>query len=170
MSTLEIPCYGITIKYDNENKAGAVLTSQMKEPETAENAFFNAAIDGIESMILAHFCAGVDVLERGYIKGIETAIESIANNVGERVVEGVDNAEQEDVVTVEKSRQIQCAADENIQYEVKRCDWEDAMGSFENEEEALFYLQTKLKATRVSCDVDVTEVDEEFGTTVIAFG
>jgi hypothetical protein len=37
------------------------------------------AICAVESMILAHACAGVDVAAPAYISGIETALEAIAN-------------------------------------------------------------------------------------------
>jgi len=48
---------------------------------TASNRQFNAAIDGLESLILAHACAGVDVESPAYIEGVETAVEGIANHV-----------------------------------------------------------------------------------------
>ena len=44
-----------------------------------DNDCFNAAIDGIESLILAHTCAGLDVESEAYITGIQTAIEAAAN-------------------------------------------------------------------------------------------
>ena len=40
---------------------------------------FLSALDGIESLILAHYCAGVDVQSAEYAKGIAVALEKIAN-------------------------------------------------------------------------------------------
>lgn len=36
--------------------------------------------DSIESVILAHACAGIDVTAPAYLEGIETAIQAIADN------------------------------------------------------------------------------------------
>lgn len=36
--------------------------------------------DTIESLLLAHACAGIDVREPAYLEGIETALQAIANN------------------------------------------------------------------------------------------
>ena len=38
-------------------------------------------IDGIESMILAHAIAGVDIESPAYLEGIETAVEAVANHI-----------------------------------------------------------------------------------------
>jgi hypothetical protein len=38
-------------------------------------------IDAIESLILAHACAGIDIESPAYIEGIETAVEACSNNV-----------------------------------------------------------------------------------------
>jgi hypothetical protein len=42
---------------------------------------FNACIDGIESLILAHACLGIDITSVYYIEGIKTAIDAIGNNI-----------------------------------------------------------------------------------------
>lgn len=39
----------------------------------------NCRIDAIESLILAHACAGVDVEAQAYIDGIQTALDAICN-------------------------------------------------------------------------------------------
>jgi len=41
---------------------------------------YNAAIDGLESLILAHACAGIDITSPAYLEGIETAEAAIGNN------------------------------------------------------------------------------------------
>jgi hypothetical protein len=43
---------------------------------------FNAIIDSIQSMILAHACAGIDVASEQYQEGIKTALDAIQNNYG----------------------------------------------------------------------------------------
>ena len=84
--TIRLPCYGITIRLEGENterRPGyGTITSDLKEAgEDAEGMRFNAAIDGLESLILAHGCAGIDVESPTYVEGIETAVEAISNNL-----------------------------------------------------------------------------------------
>lgn len=49
------------------------------DPE--EDAHFITAMDAIESVILGHACAGIDVCSPAYLKGIETALEAVANKL-----------------------------------------------------------------------------------------
>jgi hypothetical protein len=93
MMRIELPCYGIML--DTEQGGGSI-TSNLKEdiqydpehpdwdgPEYIQyKEEFNAMMDGVESMILAHACAGIDVSTRAYIKGIETAVTACGNNCG----------------------------------------------------------------------------------------
>lgn len=74
--TIELPCFGITIDLAG---GGGSITSELKndDPEGEDNTLYLAAIDGIESMILAHAMAGIDVESPAYMEGIETA----ANNL-----------------------------------------------------------------------------------------
>ena len=83
--TIRLPCYGITIRLDRKNTAktpgAGTITSDLKTPgKSAGDRLFNAAIDGLESLILAHACAGVDVESPAYVEGIETAIEATTNH------------------------------------------------------------------------------------------
>lgn len=42
-----------------------------------------AAFDAIESMVLAHALAAVDVASPAYLEGIETAVDAITNELDE---------------------------------------------------------------------------------------
>jgi hypothetical protein len=42
---------------------------------------YNAAIDGLESLILAHYCAGIDVEKPSYVEGIQTVLDAFGNNL-----------------------------------------------------------------------------------------
>ena len=85
-STIPLGAYGITITIgdpDPENPeahVGAVLTSDLHED--GEDPEYRAAIDAVESLILAHAAAGVNVTAAAYVEGVETAVESIANGLG----------------------------------------------------------------------------------------
>ncbi len=81
---LQLPCYGITLTLARENdleKPGSgSIVSDLRAAKTAANRQYNAAIDGLESLILAHACAGVDVESPAYVEGIETAVDAVANH------------------------------------------------------------------------------------------
>ena len=104
---IELPCYGIRLslsrKSDAEPWGGSIESPQLKDPcpyckrldcdgyclesrggmseETEEERdsriLYNAAIDGIESLILAHACAGIDVESPAYLEGLETAVQAV---------------------------------------------------------------------------------------------
>ncbi len=76
--SVELGFYGITITYSLLDINGCAITSSMKEcPENPENEAFNAAVDGLESLILGHFAAGLDVRSDAYLEGIDTAYTAL---------------------------------------------------------------------------------------------
>jgi len=80
---IQLPCFGITLTLTRENgveePGSGSIVSDLREPVTAANRQYNAAIEGFEAMILAHACVGVDVESPAYLEGIETAVDAIAN-------------------------------------------------------------------------------------------
>ncbi len=83
---IRFPCFGIEIRlvWQNgpENPGEGTITSDLRETGDAiEARHYNAAIDSLESLILAHACAGVDVESPAYVEGIETAVDAIGNHV-----------------------------------------------------------------------------------------
>jgi hypothetical protein len=86
LRTIRLPCYGITICLNRENTAkapghGTITSNLQPAGKAAVEKLFNAAIDGVESLILGHACAGVDVASPAYVEGIETAVEAIGNRL-----------------------------------------------------------------------------------------
>ena len=81
METIELPICGLVLQVDRENPGGGSIQSDLHEIEATGTTRFNAAMDGIESLILAHACAGIDVTTPAYLEGIETAVQSCANNI-----------------------------------------------------------------------------------------
>jgi len=89
MKTISLPCYNITVKLNNPDghikcafDQGAI-TSDLHEtaanyPITADE--YDASVNAIESLILAHAVAGIDIESPAYIEGIETAVEAILNH------------------------------------------------------------------------------------------
>jgi hypothetical protein len=75
--TITLPCFGIVIEViDN---AGTIASDFKADGDNPE---LTAAMDAIESLILAHACAGVDVASPAYVEGIETAVETCWNKLG----------------------------------------------------------------------------------------
>jgi hypothetical protein len=81
---IQLPCYGIIVTLARENgvdePGSGSIVSDLREPKTAANRQYNAAIDGLEALVLAHACAGVDVESPAYVEGVETAVDAIANH------------------------------------------------------------------------------------------
>ena len=77
--TVKPGLFGIAIQHHAGDTGGAVISSNMKELEAPGNDLFNSAVDGLESIILAHFCAGVDITSKNYKEGIKTADLGIYN-------------------------------------------------------------------------------------------
>ena len=52
--------------------------------ETAEEAIdrqrYNAFLDAIESITLAHACAGINISDPAYVEGLETAMQAAGSN------------------------------------------------------------------------------------------
>jgi hypothetical protein len=87
MKTYTIPKYGITVEVVDENGAsGGGIKSGLSETlmgsEPYEGDFeIDGAINALESLILGHACAGIDISSKAYVEGLDTAIEAIANNL-----------------------------------------------------------------------------------------
>lgn len=89
MREIKLPCFGIVITLCEKADAGTI-TSDMHEPadpkviggsdEDMAHDRYEAAINGIESLILAHAVACLDVQASAYVEGIKTAVEAIGNN------------------------------------------------------------------------------------------
>ena len=84
MASLHLPCYDIVINYDEDNPHRARIFSNLCEVGDTDDISdndekFNAAMDALEAMILAHFCAGIDVSCPAYLEGIETAVQACGN-------------------------------------------------------------------------------------------
>ena len=84
---IKLPVGGIEVSL--AQSGDATITSELHEEpscvsEGIENyrSEYDAAIDGLESLILAHACAGIDISQTEYVEGIRTAVEAITNNPG----------------------------------------------------------------------------------------
>ena len=62
---------------------GEITASDLKsyESDSEEDEEFNAAMDGIEALVLAHARAGIDIESPAYVEGLETAVGACADNL-----------------------------------------------------------------------------------------
>jgi hypothetical protein len=87
MKTFLIPEFGITVQVvPGGSRSTASISSELKEhmfgkDEPGPNDFeILGAIDAIESMVLAHACAGIDVASPAYVEGLRCSLEAITNH------------------------------------------------------------------------------------------
>ena len=66
METLKLNVFGTEISWDGVDRYSGRITSDMNQK-------------ALETLILAHFSAGLDVTEPGYLEGIEAAYLTLAN-------------------------------------------------------------------------------------------
>jgi hypothetical protein len=83
--TIKLPCYGIVVTFA-VGESGELCSDLSREIDNGIDGhapaddMYNGGLDGIESMILAHAIAGVDIESPAYLEGIETAVEAVSNN------------------------------------------------------------------------------------------
>ena len=80
---IDTNCYGIVVVLDLVNGGGTISSDLADE---YEGIALIAALHAIESMVLGHACAGVDIKSPAYIEGIEVAVEACENKLSEDVV------------------------------------------------------------------------------------
>jgi hypothetical protein len=82
MKEINLPKYGIQVTLDADDSG--TITSDL-HVEVGRNLvadeLYNSAMDGIESLILACACAGIDIEDERFIEAITTSVESVANNL-----------------------------------------------------------------------------------------
>jgi len=74
-------CFGIVVTLGPEG-CGAIrsdLHDQVEEEPDSDA--YKSAMDAIESMVLAHACAGIDIGSPRYLQGVEEAVLTMAGRV-----------------------------------------------------------------------------------------
>jgi hypothetical protein len=84
---VEITCEDFHIHVEATVGGSGLITSNLRGSVAADHDSdeddshpYNAAMSAIESIILAHACAGVNVATAAYLEGIAVAVEAVANN------------------------------------------------------------------------------------------
>jgi len=86
----EIPEFGIIVETfqvpeTESTKLHGVICSKLKEHLIDDDPIHSndvpeAIVDVIESLVLAHACAGIDVASPAYVEGLRSSLEAIANH------------------------------------------------------------------------------------------
>lgn len=87
---IEMPIGGIIIELespdpDNPSRflGGGIVEGTLKDDyksgEATLDRQFNDMMDALESILLAHACARIDVISPAYLEGLETAMNACAN-------------------------------------------------------------------------------------------
>ena len=78
---IEIKIAGHTIKIALDGEGNGEITSDLHmDEDNDEDETYNSAIDGLEALVLAQACAGLNVTSQKYAEALETAVDAIANN------------------------------------------------------------------------------------------
>lgn len=85
--TYTIPKYGITVEVISMSSGtSGGIKSELKrhvfdgEP-TESDLELHGAVHALESLILGHACAGIDIGSEAYVAGLDSAVEAIVNNL-----------------------------------------------------------------------------------------
>ncbi len=65
---------------DTRSRRAGSVTSSLHSSDAGDDRF-NAAMDAVESLVLAHACAGIDVTDLRYVEGLRTCIDACANHL-----------------------------------------------------------------------------------------
>ena len=71
----------ITILLDDKG-VGTITSEEIKtagDPDSVEEIQFNAAVDGMEALILSIACAGIDISTLAFKVAVVTALDAIGN-------------------------------------------------------------------------------------------
>jgi hypothetical protein len=80
--TCEISLGADRIRIEVDPRGNGTITSNLKDDSGEDAAAYDAAIDGLESLLLALACQGVDVTTPDFREAVQTALGAIANNLG----------------------------------------------------------------------------------------
>jgi len=81
---IEVGYATFEIHFNPDSGTGSIFSSNLfcqDDLDDEDTIAYNHMMNALESLILAHACAGVDVTTSEYIEGLKTAIESCANNI-----------------------------------------------------------------------------------------
>lgn len=73
---IHMPIYNIHLRVNAMGGYGVIVRSDLVDVNNPD-----PALSVVESTILAHACAGINVTAPAYLQGIETVVDAITNNM-----------------------------------------------------------------------------------------
>jgi hypothetical protein len=86
MKEYTIPEFGIVVQVRHGSAPGLAgrIRSRLKEhlvsPDSRDEDELTIAVDTIESLLLAHAVAGIDISSPAYVQGLRECLEAVANH------------------------------------------------------------------------------------------
>jgi hypothetical protein len=74
-------CNDVDCCFECDGSQGADADNKEDEPAVSTRLQYNGFLDAVESIALAHACAGIDVQDARYVQGLETALQAAENTL-----------------------------------------------------------------------------------------
>ena len=156
LKTLKINRFGITLRYDENNKANATITTDRRDDDLPIHHPRNVSVIAIENMIKMHFAAGIDITTPSYLNTIEDMFSAIAKSFQSP---SVNNNEATTIIY--KERTLLTEVLETTTYIAKASDWDAALkDEFESDEQALNQLISQGKVSTAHVSKTTKQVNE----------
>ena len=117
----------------------------------------------METLILAHAEAGIDVTAEAYQKGIEVTYETLTNRF-----DVVEVSYDDYVIVRQELERATATVNKTSYFKVPKGDWERAIESGEDEDDALTDLRSEGKAMLVSTEGEIEDVSMTFHEEVVS--
>ena len=73
--------FKLTVTTDAATDTGSVRSNLHHPANEPDAEHWNAAVDMLEAVVLAHALAGIEVAAPAYVEGLNTAIEAASNHL-----------------------------------------------------------------------------------------
>jgi len=88
MKIINMDCFNMQVvlhEADTDTGYIGTMTSNLHDGgadvKGEDEKLWDHCIDAIESLILGHACAGIDITTNAYIEGVETSVLALENNI-----------------------------------------------------------------------------------------
>lgn len=143
-----------------DSSSASVTSSYYKDCEGIPGGF----VDGIESMILGQFCAGVDVTSPEYCEGILSALQAAVNGLCDcKCVPCLkENAEVDEKVLIHRSRRAHAIINESSVYSADSKEYQKTMEDSGDDIDHVFEtFMSNSRIEKLDSDSDVIEIVAE---------
>jgi len=122
MAEFDLGVYGIKVTVDGDRGG---ISSDLHEP--GESPEVRAAMDALESLILGHAFAGMEITSPAYLQGIESAVATVSSNADDAAPDVIRKVTSGFVVQVFNADTGDCMGQEFVSSD--EVEYEDARGN-----------------------------------------